>query len=616
MGEARIIGNQTKLYHKKRAWLTPKHPLFLESEEFKVYYCSAVLMQARINPEVIIEQNFELDRLLRRGMELSEEQIAKAIQLSRNEAELMDYLYSSIGSDYKKYILMLDLYNVSGRDGEISRQETELIRLFTRMLVIPDRYMTILRGFVQAAREEDDVRCRSCFHQMEQEGLGISRIDLKYYLMTLYESFTCTQEYLEQKREVRLLDRCEIREDLVLRSGMHLIFDHAVVRIYGNIALEGGQLTIENSRVIRKSGSHRACVNIRNAGMVRVIHSDIDCRNQGMFIRAQDGRVLIRDSEIYQTTRGAAIRFWGERLEIHSCYFHHCYSPEDGGAVMLRGGRARIQNCRFRHCEARKGGAVLGLDSLEIRDCCFEKCYASEYGAAVFYKGEIAGKVSGMTYQECFPEKEETIQYLSSPSGLDVMGEYYIQGPTIIDCPVDVASAGCLKIHHAIVYLKRQIRCKGRLEIRDSTLIGSELEAKDLVVLDYAKGCVICSSRLDGMGMHGGIFASNSHLEARDSLFYNMKGGRAIYNASSPKITQCVFNYCQDGGIYCQSGVIEQCQFVNCRGKSGAGIIMMGSRGMIQECRFVRCVSDVSGGAVDRGATNQVIRCEYQDSRP
>lgn len=283
---------------------------------------------------------------------------------------------------------------------------------------------------------------------------------------------------------------------------------------------------------------------------------------------------------------------------------------------MLRGGRARIRNCRFRHCEARKGGAVLGLDSLEIRDCRFEKCYASEYGAAVFYKGEIAGKVSGMTYEDCFPEREETIQYLSLPGGLDVMGEYDIQGPTIIDCPVDVAPAGILKIQHAVVYLRRQIRCRGRLEISDSTLASSELEAGDLVVLDYAKGCVIRSSKLDGMGEHGGIFASNSHLEAHDSLFCNMKGGRAIYNASSPKITQCVFNYCQDGGIYCQSGVIEQCQFVNCRGKSGAGIIMMGNRGKIQECRFVRCVSDVSGGAVDRGATNQVIRCEYQDSRP
>ncbi len=57
---------------------------------------------------------------------------------------------------------------------------------------------------------------------------------------------------------------------------------------------------------------------------------DIDCRNYGMLLRAQDGAALIRDCEIHHTTRGAAVRFWGTALQIEGTLFHHCYSNEGG----------------------------------------------------------------------------------------------------------------------------------------------------------------------------------------------------------------------------------------------------------------------------------------------
>ena len=63
-----IIGNQKKLYYKKKSWLTPKHPLYFESEEFKMYYAAAVMIHAAMNPQVPPEQKrpFQCTRYMRR----------------------------------------------------------------------------------------------------------------------------------------------------------------------------------------------------------------------------------------------------------------------------------------------------------------------------------------------------------------------------------------------------------------------------------------------------------------------------------------------------------------------------------------------------------------------
>lgn len=134
-----------------------------------------------------------------------------------------------------------------------------------------------------------------------------------------------------------------------------------------------------------------------------------------------------------------------------------------------------------------------------------------------------------------------------------------------------------------------------------------------MIILEHARGCTVKESRLDGMGRKGGIFATGSRMEAYRSVFCNMRGGRAVFNAYFPQITQCIFNYCQNGGVHCQSGVVEGCLFVNCRGKSGAAVTMLGKKGMINNCRFVRCISDISGGAVDKAVGSQLENCEFQD---
>lgn len=607
-----IIGNRTKLHYKKKAWLTPKHPLYFEDKKFKLYYAAAVVMQAQVRHEMTPEQNFELERFLYRGMEICSDDMRVVTELVENPSEVFDYLYANITGKKQKYLLLLDCYNVSCK-GELSREEREHISLTAHILEVPERYLRYFEMFVRAAGDEKEEECRKFYGQMREMGIELSLMELKYYLMSLSEEFECRQEHLEKMKRLRLVDKCVLKEDIVLRDGMELHMDCAVVRIYGNITLDGGKLFVENSRIIRKGNSHRACINIRREGELLIRKSDIDCRNQGMLVRAQDGKVSIFDSEIYNTTRGAAVRFWGDSLRIERCLFHHCYSNDDGGAVLVRDGRANISKCRFWHCEAVNGGAICSKGRTELKNCFFKKCYASEYGAAVFYHGFIGTNICDLQVQECFPEQMEIVQYLSENRSLDITGDMEICDNTVLDCEIDIASSGSLWIHDASVFLRYPIKCRGWLNLERVYISVDEMQYHDMILVEHARGCRIRESRLDGMGQNGGIFATGTHLELYQSVFCNMKGGRAIFNALSPVIRECVFNYCQNGGVHCLDGTLEKCLFVNCRGKSGAGISMLGRRGEIKECRFLRCISDMDDGPVDRAVGCRVVDCEIRN---
>lgn len=611
-----IISNLTKLHYRKKLWLTPKHPLCFEPEEFKLYYSAAVIIQAQLNENLGILHNFELERLMKKGLNLSQGEISQAMNLSREQAGVIEYLLEYQGRESFRYYLLMDCINVGMGEEGVSDRERESLRMFARMFDISESLYRLLYQFIQAAYREEEAECRMIYQQMEERGLGLSLMDLKYYLMTLYDTFECTQELLEKKKELHLVDRCLITQDLVIKPGMRLIIDHAIVRIYGNIALQGGELTIENSKLIRKSGSHRACINIHREGDVRVADSQIDCRNQGMFLRAEDGRAVVERCEIYNTTRGAAIRFWGQELKVSGTFFHHCYSGEDGGGIMFQGGIGGVFGCRFRNCEARRGGAVYGMEKLHIQNCTFEKCYVAEYGAAVFYKGKMENYVTQLQFSQCYPKGAEAIQYLSQRGGLHINEEEVWHQSTILDCPMRISSQGSLRLENITLYLNYPIQCKGRLAMQGTRLISDQLEKGDMIVLEHAQGCQITDCEFDGRGKTSGILATGTKIAVRGTMFRNTNGGRAIYNALSPLIEGSTFNYCQSGGILSQGGIVRECLFVNCRDKNGAGVTMLGKMGRIEQCSFVRCSADHHGGGIDSSLGIQIQQCHFKGCRP
>lgn len=608
----------TKFNEKKRLWMTPKHSFYLRSSQFKEYYGAALFLQAQRTKNCSVLNNTELERILQVGLGLSGSQMTRVIQLAGEESDVLDQVSDLIVTEHDKILFMLDLLSVSYTDGGWDQDAQEWIDLWERILGIYKNWSQLLRDYIGSVRQEEQEQSKQWAEQIYRLEADLSESELKFYSMPLGKEIVCTQGQLEQEREVHLVDRSEIHEDLILRSGMRLVIDHAEVRIYGNIALEGGELLIENSKIIRKSNRHRACINIHTQGGRLIVRdSAADCRNLGMFIRAEDGTVEMTDTKIYRTTRGAAIRFWGEQIRVERCRFSECYSPEDGGALMLRGGTGEIKNCYFRDCEANRGGAVYSVPGISVHHCHFEDCCVSEYGAAVFYNGMIGNAVHHLEYADCHPSGAELVQYLYHKAGITVTDQLVIQESVIVDCPVDIKSQGTLLIEKSKVYLNYPIRCRGTLKMENSRIVCSGLEKGDMMILDHAKHAEICHCDFDGMLRTGAIHANGTKLRVRRSVFRNTEGGRAIYNAYAPDIQDSIFNFCQGGAVYTQGGILKRCVFINCREKNGAGIRMYGNTpGVIEQCNFKRCVADSRGGAVDRGIGHKVRSCLFEDCQP
>lgn len=613
----RIVDNLTKFNQKKKLWMTPKHPLYAKPKQYRMMYGAIVFMQAELNLLVNPLNNFEMQRLLSAGFGLESEDMAEVLRMSKDKGNMIDSLLEEFSTERERYLIMLDLVNVSLQDGDIGEKQMESLQLFRKMFQVSSKEQAILMEFAKCAAKEEVSECRDLLHRMHVQGMELSPVDMKYYIMRLWDTIPCTQEMLEEELEVRIVERCQITEDLVLRPGMRLIFDHAQVRIHGNILLQGGELVIEDSKIIRKGDSHRACVNMKDVhSRISVLNSEVDCRNLGMFIRAEAGELVVRGSSIFRTTRGAAIRFWGNRIEVEDSVFYDCYSHEDGGAMMIRTPNGMVKGCTFRKCEAKKGGAIFAVEGNRITNCVFRECVVAEYGAAVYYHGLVRANVHHLTYDNCYPEGVETVQYLAMMATFQIVGQYPIRVSTIIDCPVIVEADGNLTIEDANVYLNYPIRCRGSIQMKNVKLISTHLKDGDMLILEHSRNCQISNCEFNGMCKTGGIYASGTRILVTDSLFRNMSGGRAIYDAYAPDIRECIFNFCDEGAIYAQNGEIKRCVFVNCRGKSGAGVLMYGSRGRIEQCNFRRCITDFSGGAIDRTLGQQVIKCIYEDCKP
>ena len=612
-----ILDTLTKFNMRRKLWMTPEHPLCTMPQDFKVMYSAALIMQAQVTKKTRLLDNYELERLVKAGFKMDSSGFAWALRISSDKASVIDYLLDNLKQDRERAFLIMDIINVSINDGNIEEDSRNSIRLFAKTFSVPQERLALLQRFIEYAYNEDIKECQRFAALIEERVPGIGITDLKYYIMQLTETTDFTQKILDEKKNFRLIDRCNIYEDIVLNRGMSLTIDNAVVRIFGNILLNGGQLIINNSKIVRKSGSHRACINLRAAGSrVELSSVEADCRNYGMFIRAEEGTVIIENSNIYRTSRGAAVRFWGKELVINGTGFYECYSPEDGGAVMARGGKAIIKECSFNDCEARRGGAVYGVNGTIVSDCHFTRCNVAGYGAAVYYSGAMEGNVTRLSYSDCHPSGAEAVQHIVSQKPLVIKDQYHIGVSTIIDCPVFVGISGKLVIENADIYLNYPLRCSGSLVTINSKIVSNRLEGGDMIYLDNAKECSIYHCELDGMLKTGGINLLNTRINIAKSLFRNMDGGRAVYNAYQPEISGCIFNFCQKGAIYSQGGSIERCVFINCRAKSGAGIQMYGRRGSIKNCIFRRCVSEYSGGAIDRVAGMKVEKCIYEDCRP
>lgn len=610
------IDTLTKLNNKKKMWISPKHPLFFESLDFKVIYSAGIFMHAVLNKSVNTLNNFELERLMMKGFGLSSKEAAAVIKLTKEEKQIVDKVIAILNTTLKKYLFLLDLISVSIRSNEMSEEEKQSIMIFSELLKIDSKKVQLFFDFMNHAFRLDTDKCIKTYAVMIQTKMPITISELKYYIPEIEYVTTIDNKRVKPGSTLLLVDNCKIMDSIIIPKGTTLHIESAVIQMFGTIIVDGGKLIIRDSKLSNESKDNNTLIYVKNYSEVEIYHTLIDCKSLGSAINQENGNLRIEDCKIYHTTIYSAIKFWGNQITIKGTAFKGCFSVSVGGAIQVQSGRGLITDCSFEDCEAKNGGAIFSTNEIMIFTCRFKYCKVIEFGPAIYYKGEVKSNIVGCEYYECYPEREEVIQYLGGIEESLVSKEYTIKVSTILDRPIRVTELGIINITDCVIYMNRSITCSGILNIKNAKLIANKMNEGSLFHLERSRGCLIESSEFDGSMKVGIIWTIGTRLHVHNSLFRNSANVRAIYDVYEPIIVNCIFSNCIKGAINTCAGEIRNCSFINCREKSGAGVLIYGFGGKLEHCKFVRCVSEYSGGAIDKSSGTSVIDCTFEECKP
>lgn len=604
-----------RLQNKKKMWITPKHPLYFHNIEYKIIYGAGVFMHAGLHKSVNTLNNFELERLLSKGLVLNEKEKAMVIHMAQDEKKIVDAIIQILRTPVEKELFLMDIISVSMGSDVMSEEERQSIDLFADLLSVEEYKKKLLEQFVVSAFIRDRGKAMKTAGAMEQAGIAITMADLKYYMTDLDYVVKAESKRLEKDETLHLVDQCVVQEDLVIKQGQKLIISNAVVQMHGSILVDGGVVQIQGSRLIKSSKNNKPLIHGKNYAELDIVDGEFWCKNHCSAIYQENGQLFLKDSLIKETLGGAVI-FKGRKIQIDKVTFESCFSNGNGGAIYLGNGIGQIKNCNFYDCQGKCGGGIYGRVGVKILNCEFNFCKAVEYGGSVFYEGEIGENIVNCYSVHCYPKGEEVIQHLGEPEVKKVSGEYKIQWSTLLDQPIFVEENSQLTMEDAIIYLNQPVRCKGFLKVRNCKIRGMEISGRDMFVLERAQGAELLQSDFDGNLKYGIFYAEGTRLKMNGCVVRNTGDGRGIFNMYASVVENSVFSFCEKGGIYCQGSKIRNCHFVNCRGKSGAGVLAYGGNTVIENCTFVRCVTAYSGGAIDATGRNIIQNCIFEECKP
>lgn len=612
----------TKFNQKKNLWISKKHPFYLEGNGFKILYASALLMHTRLNYNANPLGNFELERLITKGFQLTSKDMVSILNLSKDIQMLVDEIINALDTRKKKLLFYFDLMNMSVSSTEITQEEQKSLNLFAELLEIDNKEKELISEFISACYQKQYKDCIQLFSQMEMTQLPITMTDISYYMTEYSYQNHITPSDIRPGVTNYFSGDCLFEGTFFLSSNTTIFISNALVKVSGNFVADGGTLHIENSSVdFSRSGRIKDFSNAflfsRNGGVMQLMNTHFQCAGNGGLLHQLDGLSTIEHCTIKNTSLVPAIVSSGHTLSVQDTTFSHCFGKQKGGAVLIRGGGSQIQNCVFNDCMAYYGGAIYANDHTMILSCSFENCYATECGSAIFYHGEIRSNIEKCDCNLCYPKESTILQYIGEQiSSYNIAKEVTFTYSTIFDCPVTIEEFGIFSMENATLYLHHHIVCYGIINLKKVKVREYQMEDRDFFQLKTPKTCHFNNCEFDANGSHGIFYAVRARIRVSGSIFKNTSGGRAIYNAFMPVIDGCVFSYCEEGALYCNAGTVTNSSFINCRSRSGAGIIMYGTRGQIEHCHFHRCISEYSGGAIDISGSRHIVGCTFEECRP
>lgn len=614
-------GTLAKFNHKKNMWISPRHPLCRKNAEFKIYYCASILLHARLNTASSSFNNLQLERLMKSGFQLTAKEMIEIMKLSQEVKTTVDHLLELLENTTEQYIFIMDLANVSINEMSITIEEQKSIDLFAKLMEMDNKIKNLFIQFVTSAFYESYYDCKQLYGEMQRLQLDLKIGQLQYFM----PNYEYIEYILEEKIPVGKTvwqGKYSLDHNVVVPEGAELhIYDSTLHLDSTMFEVMGGILVIENSNLICENAQGKynileTCIKAEENATVKILDCKIDMKYKGTFLVQNKGKLELKNTVIYQTRKNSAVQLSDSTFSIEETEFHDCVSNENGGAVLIKNGTGQIKDCHFKKCEAQNGGAIYASNTVFVSNCEFEHCFARLHGGGIYFIGEIRANIERCHFEKCLPKHENVLQHLMEKEAILIKKEYKIKYSTILETPLIIEEFGVLEIINSLLYVGVKIQCFGILNMKNVKAYEYNLEDRDLISFTTTKTSHILDCQFDGHLKCGIFRASGARLHISNTVFKNTSNGRAIYDAFMPVIKKCVFTMCQNGALYCNSGKISKSHFVNCRARSGAGILMYGNRGEIEDSTFVRCISDYSGGAIDMSGSYHVVRCHYEECKP
>lgn len=606
----------TKFDYKKKTWLSPRHPLYFEDENNKIIYISVVLMFAQLNKTINPLNNYEFNRLMLKGLGLNPDKMSRIMAGTNNKESIIDSLTTLLDTKNKKYIFLLDIFNVGIRSKGYSEEEKQAIDIYSKLLSISNQEKYMLEEFILNSFVNNDDKCVKIFENMLEFSMDISMSELKYFLPSIKYVDVIDDRIVYDGEQLEITHDCKVMGNIRVLSGGKLVIRDANMKIYGTIIVDSAYVDIESSSITYMGSENKVLLSVNSDSSIVINKATFNGSNRSGVIYQFGGNLKISKSSINNTNVYSAIYFNGNNAIISKCEFINCCVQKNGAAIYKKSGRVNVSQCSFVNCKAIYGGAIFAKKGTRVTLCSFKSCNAIKFGHSIFFIGEIGSRIARCMFEEGIPNPNEVVQYIGKNTTYTVNDEKWLKYSSIFENGFVVNKNAILNIENCNIYLGQGAKVEGTMNMNSCHVEPVKFNGLDLIDISNANESEITNCEFDGKDSCSIFRATGTRININKCYFINVAKGRAIYNCMESSIIDSIFSFCDHGGVYMNGGKVLGCTFINCRGDKGAGIELKGNRAVVKNCKFIRCIASISSGGISSVGNNRLEQLAFKECKP
>ena len=379
------------------------HPFWKREYSFKYLYGFGLATMSMGHMKAITETKEYFESFLR-AIRLTEEDGANLfLDINNHFEERIDEVFSLFRSKEEQYCFVLDLYSVMDLTSWAREYCQNVLEDYLQVFQLSSPERRFFEEF-NRCRCKGDVRgAREALHMFEMEGY-----DIRYDFLTwFYPEFSCKEEYgdllVAAGATVRLDKPAIIKGNILVEKGGSLLLHGTELEMWGKILVKGGRLQVDHAVVQIFSCSSDYWLDVREASVVSIIDTRIDCKFHCGAIRQMMGQLIIEDSFFQNTDKGRGVAFSGAALHMVRST---CTSCRQGAVSITGSAGADIAHCSFLETQAEYGGAVYSdtIRDVTVLECDFTHCKARYLGATVYFRQQKLGQsVADCQWAFCEP---------------------------------------------------------------------------------------------------------------------------------------------------------------------------------------------------------------------